>query len=88
MPKHQDRQIVRLCTTLTWILVLPCVLRSLVQGPLWLAGSGGAIDPDTAIAALGILKIVLGWPLQIAALAGMVWVLGRNHTPVTSSPPR
>lgn len=84
---HRDRQIVRLCTTLTWILVLPCVLRTLVQGPLWLAGNGGAIDPDAAVAALGVLKIVLGWPLQIAALTGMVWVLGRNHTPITQPEP-
>ena len=84
---HRDRQIVRLCTTLTWILVLPCLVRTLVQGPLWLAGHSGAIDPDTAVAALGILKIALGWPLQIAALAGMVWVLGRNHTPVTQAEP-
>jgi hypothetical protein len=36
------------------------------------------------VAALGILKIVLGWPLQLASLAGMVWLLSRNHTPVES----
>jgi len=79
---HRDRQIVRLCTTLTWLLVLPCLLRVLVQGPIWLAGSSGAMDADTAVAALGILKIALGWPLQLACLAGMVWLLSRNHTPV------
>ena len=79
---HRDRQVVRLCTLLTWLLVLPCLLRVLVQGPLWFAGSSGTIDADTAIAALGILKIVLGWPLQIAALGAMAWVLARNHTPV------
>ena len=79
---HRDRQVVRLCTTLTWLLVLPCLLRVLVQGPIWLAGSSGAMDADTAVAALGILKIALGWPLQLACLAGMVWLLSRNHTPV------
>ena len=79
---HRDRQIVRLCTTLTWLLVLPCLLRVLVQGPIWLAGSSGAMDADTAVAALGILKIALDWPLQLACLAGMVWLLSRNHTPV------
>jgi hypothetical protein len=26
---------------------------------------------------------VLGWPLQVAALAGMLWLLGRNQTPVS-----
>ncbi|MCW2768004.1 MAG: hypothetical protein JWO11_3963 [Nocardioides sp.] len=79
---HQDRQVVRLCTLLTWLLVLPCLLRVLVQGPLWLAGSQGSIDAGTAVAALGIAKIALGWPLQLAALASMAWVLGRGHTPI------
>ena len=79
---HRDRQVVRLCTKLTWLLVLPCLLRVLVQGPLWIAGTTDAMDASTAIAALGVLKIVLGWPLQLASLAGMVWLLGRNHTPV------
>ena len=81
---HKDPQVVRLCTTLTWLLVLPCLLRVLVQGPIWLAASSGAMDAGTAVAALGILKIVLGWPLQLASLAGMVWLLSRNHTPVES----
>jgi Protein of unknown function (DUF3159) len=83
---HDDKQIVKLCTRLTWLLVLPCVLRAAVQGPIWLAGHGGAIDPQTAVALLGVLKIALGWPLQIAALAAMAWLLGRNHTPVSSTP--
>ena len=79
---HEDRQVVRLCTRLTWLLVLPCVVRAGVQGPIWLAGNGGTLDADTAIALLGVLKVVLGWPLQLAALAAMVWLLTRNHTPV------
>jgi Protein of unknown function (DUF3159) len=81
---HDDKQIVRLCTRLTWLLVLPCVLRAGVQGPIWLAGNGGALDPQTAVALLGVLKIALGWPLQIAALGAMAWLLGRNHTPIRS----
>ncbi len=84
---HDDKQIVKLCTRLTWLLVLPCVLRAVVQGPIWLAGNSGAIDPHTAVALLGVLKIGLGWPLQIAALAAMAWLLGRNHTPVQNSAP-
>ncbi len=83
---HADKQVVRLCSVLTALLVLPCVVRVVVQAPLWLAGSSGSMDADTAIAALGILKIVLGWPLQLAALGSMVWVLGRNHTPVEPVP--
>ena len=79
---HRDKQGVRLCTTLTWLLAVPCVVRVVLQAPLWLGGWSGSIDTDFAIAALGILKIALGWPLQLAALAGMLWVLGRNRTPV------
>ncbi len=78
---RQDPQILKLTTVLTWLLVLPCVVRVAIQTPLWLAGSSGAIGADTAIASLGILKIILGWPLQLGALAAMAWVLGRNHTP-------
>ena len=79
---HSDKQVVRLTSTLTWLLAAPCVLRVVVQGPIWLGGWSEAIAAETAIAVLGVLKIVLGWPLQLAALAAMMWVLGRNHTPV------
>jgi hypothetical protein len=79
---HDDKQIVRLCALLTWLLAVPCLLRVIAQGPLWLAGNSGAIDVDTVVGVLGVLKIGMGWPLQLAALAAMVWVLGRNHTPL------
>ncbi len=82
---HADRQIVRLCTRLTWLLVLPCVVRAGVQAPIYLSGTSGALEADTAVALLGVLKIVLGWPLQLAALGAMAWLLGRNHTPVQRS---
>ena len=81
---HDDKQVVRLCSRLTWLLVLPCVLRAAVQAPIWLAGTAGSLDATTAIALLGVLKIALGWPLQLAALGAMVWLLARNHTPVRS----
>jgi len=80
---HQDRQVVRLCTRLTWLLALPCAARVLVQAPIWIAGHSDAITTSTAVAALGVLKIALGWPLQLAALGAMVWMLGRNHTPIS-----
>ena len=83
---HQDKQVVRLCTRLTWLLALPCVLRVLVQGPIWLAAHAGRMEADTAVALLGVLKIGLGWPLQLAALGAMVWVLGRNQTPIEPPP--
>lgn len=79
---HGSKQVVRLCTQLTWLLALPCLLRVAVQAPVWFAGHSGAMDVDTAIAALGLLKIGLGWPLQLGALGAMVWVLSRNATPL------
>jgi Protein of unknown function (DUF3159) len=78
---HRDPQIVRLCRNLTWMLALPCVARVAVQLPIWVAGKT-AEDPSPMIAALGVTKIAMGWPLQILALAGMAWLLARNHTPV------
>ena len=79
---HRDKQVVRLCSTLTWLLAIPCVVRLLVQAPVWFGGKSGAIEADSAVAALGILKIAMGWPLQLLALAAMSWLLGRNHTPL------
>jgi hypothetical protein len=77
---HDDRGLVRLCSQLTWIMAAPCVLRVVVQYPLW------ATDH---VALLGTAKLALGWPLQIASFAAMAWLLSRNHTPVESDvPPR
>ena len=81
---HQDRQVVRLCTLLTWLLAVPCLLRVVVQAPIWIAGHSAAMEPDRAVALLGVLKIAMGWPLQLAALAAMAWVLARNKTPVAT----
>ncbi|GAB3258191.1 DUF3159 domain-containing protein [Alteromonas gracilis] len=79
---REDPAMVRLCSRLTWVLVAPCVLRVLVLGPLYLAGSNGAMDPTAAIAALGVGKLAMGWPLQIAALLAIVGMLSRGRTPV------
>jgi hypothetical protein len=83
---HRDRQVVRLCSQLTWLLVAPCILRVVSQAPIWFAGKSGAMDADAAVAILGVLKIAMGWPLQLAALALMVALLARNHTPVEPEP--
>ncbi len=80
-----DRGVVRLCSRLTWLLVLPCVIRVVVQGPIYLAGRNDWWDQDSAVAALGVAKLAMGWPLQVAALAAMVWLLSRNKTPVAES---
>ena len=78
---HRNPQVVRLCRNLTWMLAVPCVLRLVVQLPIYLAGRA-AEDPAGMIGALGVSKIVMGWPLQVLALAGMAWLLGRNTAPV------
>jgi hypothetical protein len=84
---RRDPQIVRLCTRLTWVLVAPCVLRVVVQAPIYLAGRSGSMDPEAAVAALGISKLAMGWPLQLGSLALMVWLLARNATPVEEDEP-
>lgn len=81
---REDRGVVRLCSRLTWLLVLPCVIRVAVQAPVYLAGRNGWWDEDSAVATLGVAKLAMGWPLQIAALGGMVWLLSRNKTPAAS----
>ena len=70
---RRDPGIVALCSKLTWVLVLPCAIRVAVQLPLYLAGQVGW---------LGVTKIALGWPLQVAALAFMVYLLARGRTPL------
>lgn len=82
---RSDPQVVRLCSRLTWLLAAPCVLRVLVQGPFYLAGRNGGMDADGAIAVLGASKLAMGWPLQVAALATMVWLLSRNSTPMRTA---
>lgn len=78
---RSDPQIVRLCSHLTWLLVIPCVLRVAVQLPIYLGGRA-ADDADPYVTALGLAKVAMGWPLQLAALGLMVWLLARDRTPV------
>jgi hypothetical protein len=84
---HADRNVVRLCSRLTWLLALPCLVRVVVQGPIYLAGRNGWWSKDSAVAALGVAKLAMGWPLQVAALAMMVWLLSRNSTPISPAEP-
>jgi hypothetical protein len=79
---HDEPRVVRLCSRLTLLLALPCAVRVVVQGPIYLAGRNGWWSTDSAVAALGVAKLAMGWPLQVAALAAMVWLLARNHTPI------
>ena len=58
----------RMTSKLTLVLAVPYVTRFVIQMPLFLAGRGGL---------LGVAKVVLGWPLLIAALAVMGVMLPR-----------
>ncbi len=78
---RNDPAVVRLCSKLTWMLMVPCVVRVAVQLPVYLIGG------NDAVAELGILKIVMGWPLQVAGLAAMVWLLARGRTPARPAVP-
>ena len=70
---RRDPALLRLCSRLTWVLVAPCAIRVAVQYPLYASGHVGW---------LGATKIVLGWPLQVAALSLMAWLLARGRTPM------
>jgi len=70
---HRDRALVKLCSRLTWLFAAPCIVRVLVQYPLYVGDH---------IALLGTAKVFLGWPLQIATFTVMAWLLSRNKTPV------
>jgi len=74
---RSDPAIVRLCSKLTWIFVLPNIVRVAIELPLYLGDQVGA---------LGVAKIVLGWPLFVAVLIVMLWVLARGRTPLAVSP--
>jgi hypothetical protein len=70
---HRDRATVSLCSRLTLALAAPCVVRVIVQYPLWATHHAGW---------LGVTKLAMGWPLQVAALAAMAWLLNRDETPL------
>ena len=69
---HDDKPLVKLCSQLTWVLAIPCLVRVAVQYPLYVTDH---------VALLGTAKLALGWPLQLASFAAMAWLLARNRTP-------
>jgi Protein of unknown function (DUF3159) len=70
---RRDRGMVRVCTRLTWVLVGTYAVRLAVMVPLYLSAE---------VAWLGAAKIVLGWPLWVASIALMGWLLVAGHTPL------
>ena len=83
---HDDPQIVRLCSRLTWLFLAPGAFGVAVQGPIFLLGWTETIDRDLAVLLLGILRTGVGWALRIACYGAMLWLLARNHTPIQPRP--
>lgn len=73
---RRDPGIVRVATRLTFVLVALFAVRLSIMVPLYLAGN---------VAALGVARVVLGWPAWVVALAVMGWLLARGRTPVELS---
>lgn len=82
---RRDRQVVRLCSQLTWLLLGPLAILVAIEGPLILAGWTGAMNADTAVSTLAIIKVGVGWPLRAVMWGAMIWLLGRNATPHTAA---
>jgi hypothetical protein len=83
---HEDKQVVKLCTRLTWVLLAPGAIGVLLQGPVWLLGWSGTIDTDTAVLIVSVLRLGLGWALRIASWSLIIWLLARNATPLEPRP--
>ncbi|MGV1008421.1 MAG: DUF3159 domain-containing protein [Dermatophilaceae bacterium] len=70
--------IVRVASRLGWVLAALSAIRLAVMVPLYLSEQ---------VAALGISKIVLGWPAYLAAVLVMALMLLRGHTPLDTPAP-
>jgi Protein of unknown function (DUF3159) len=68
---------VAMTSKLTLVLAVPYVTRFVIQLPLFLAGQ---------VVWLGIAKVVLGWPMLIAALTVIGLMLSKGKTPMEDSP--
>jgi hypothetical protein len=72
----KDRGLVKMTSKLTLVLAVPYLTRFLIQLPLFLGGQ---------VILLGIAKVVLGWPMLIAALAVIGLMLSKGQTPIEDS---
>ena len=64
---------VAVCTRLTVVLAALFLGRVAIMLPLYFAEQ---------VAALGVAKIVLGWPAYVAVIGAMAAILARGHTPL------
>jgi hypothetical protein len=65
--------IVKVAARLAWVLIALNVVRLAIMVPLYLAEQ---------VAALGVAKVVLGWPAYLLAITAMGAILLRGHTPI------
>jgi Protein of unknown function (DUF3159) len=72
----KDRGLVKMTSKLTLVLAVPYITRFVIQMPLFLAGH---------VVLLGVAKVLLGWPLLIAALTVMGLMLSKGKTPMEDS---
>jgi Protein of unknown function (DUF3159) len=72
----KDRGLVKMTTKLTAVLAVPSITRFVIQLPLFLAGH---------VVLLGVAKVVLGWPLLLAALFVIGLLLSKGRTPIEDS---
>jgi hypothetical protein len=72
----KDRGLVKMTSKLTLVLAVPYVTRFVIQLPLFLSGQ---------VVLLGVAKVLLGWPLLIAALTVMGLMLSKGKTPMEGS---
>lgn len=72
----KDRGLVKMTSKLTAVLAVPYVLRFVIQLPLFYSGQ---------VVWLGIAKVVLGWPLLLAALFVLGLMLSKGRTPMENS---
>jgi hypothetical protein len=72
----RDRGLVLLTSKLTAVLAVPYLLRFVIQLPLFLTEQ---------VVWLGVSKVVLGWPLLVAALFVIGLMLSRGRTPMEGS---
>jgi len=72
----KDRGLVKMTSKLTLVLAVPYLTRFVIQLPLFLAGQ---------VILLGVAKVVLGWPMLIAALTVIGLMLSKGKTPIEDS---
>ncbi len=80
---RRNPQVVDLCVRLTWVFSAPGAIGVLLQGPIWFLGKTEVISAGAAVAIIAVLRLGLGWALRIGSWGTMIWMLARNHTPVS-----